>query len=301
MNRVTRFGLFSIVFFVVSSVLVPIANGTPDEEGPLITSAVVSPTGSLQPGDVISIVLTMYDPGGSGIRNTQFTINDKFGRNKTPFNGMDCGLSCTMYASGNSVSEVTFQFLVDETWGTDGFATLGSIRVFDKLTNGTYFYSDGKYQNLQTRGMYPGKHPLADLRITLGSPPSASTTTSSTSPSSTTTKPSSTNKTPGVTIPSLPTTSSSSSTTPSVNSVVEMPTIMIMSNASAASLAKLANIEVQSPSRVTLRVIPGSAKNCKVSRGALRGLKAGSCKVAVTVTPEKGKSTSKTITLMVTK
>jgi uncharacterized protein YjdB len=47
--------------------------------------------------------------------------------------------------------------------------------------------------------------------------------------------------------------------------------------------------------------LSGSTKYCKVSGTSLKGLKAGSCKVTVTVTPKKGKAISKTVSLKVTK
>ena len=67
--------------------------------------------------------------------------------------------------------------------------------------------------------------------------------------------------------------------------------------ATAKSIATYAKLKVASTSIVTLRVLPSSAKFCKVSGSTLKGLKAGSCKVTVTVTPKKGRSTTKTVTL----
>jgi hypothetical protein len=79
------------------------------------------------------------------------------------------------------------------------------------------------------------------------------------------------------------------------------PQVSISKSAFAKSIAKLAELNVLSGSKVSLKVIRSSAKYCRVLGTTLKGLKAGSCKVAVTVTPKKGKATSKTITLMVTK
>ncbi len=67
------------------------------------------------------------------------------------------------------------------------------------------------------------------------------------------------------------------------------------------SLAAYARIVVASNSKISLKVVPTYVKYCKVSSATLKGLKTGSCKVTVTVTSKKGKATSKTITLKVTK
>jgi hypothetical protein len=67
------------------------------------------------------------------------------------------------------------------------------------------------------------------------------------------------------------------------------------------SLAVSAKIKVIATSKVSLKVARSSSKFCKVSGTTLKGLKTGSCKVTVTVTPKKGKATSKTVTLKVTK
>jgi hypothetical protein len=72
-------------------------------------------------------------------------------------------------------------------------------------------------------------------------------------------------------------------------------------SATAKSIAAYAKLNVLSTSKVKLKVVASSAKFCRVSGTTLKGLKAGSCKVTVTVTPKKGRATSKTVTLKVTK
>ena len=67
------------------------------------------------------------------------------------------------------------------------------------------------------------------------------------------------------------------------------------------SLAVYAKIKVIATSKVSVKVVRSSSKFCKVSGTTLKGLKTGSCKVTVTVTPKKGKATWKTVTLKVTK
>ena len=78
-------------------------------------------------------------------------------------------------------------------------------------------------------------------------------------------------------------------------------TVKLSRAASAKSIAAFAKLKVLSTSKVSLKVVSSYAKNCRVSLGTLKGLKAGSCKVTVTVTPKKGRATSKTVTLKVSK
>ena len=91
-------------------------------------------------------------------------------------------------------------------------------------------------------------------------------------------------------------------TTPTVTTpTVTTPTVTTKKSATAKSIATYAKLAVISTSKVSLKVVTSYAKYCKVSGATLKGLKAGSCKVTVTVTPKKGRATSKTVTLKVTK
>jgi hypothetical protein len=91
-------------------------------------------------------------------------------------------------------------------------------------------------------------------------------------------------------------------TTPTVTTpTVTTPTVTTKKAATAKSIATYAKLVVLSTSKVSLKVVSSYAKYCKVSGTTLKGLKAGSCKVTVTVTPKKGRATSKTVTLKVTK
>jgi hypothetical protein len=58
---------------------------------------------------------------------------------------------------------------------------------------------------------------------------------------------------------------------------------------------------VPSTSKVSLKVVPSYTKYCTVSGTTLRGIKTGTCKVTVIVTPKKGKATTKIVTLQVAK
>jgi hypothetical protein len=82
---------------------------------------------------------------------------------------------------------------------------------------------------------------------------------------------------------------------------VTPPRVTLSKAVSLKSIATFAKLKVLSSSRVRLKVVSSSSKFCKVSGATLRGLKTGSCKVTVTVTPKKGRPTSKTVTLKVAK
>lgn len=88
------------------------------------------------------------------------------------------------------------------------------------------------------------------------------------------------------------------SSSPVTATVVTMKTSKAVA---AKSIAAFAKLKVLSTSKVSLKVVPSSAKFCRVFGASLKGLKAGSCKVTVTVKPKKGKAISKTITLKVSK
>jgi YVTN family beta-propeller protein len=82
---------------------------------------------------------------------------------------------------------------------------------------------------------------------------------------------------------------------------VVAPKVTTSKSVTAKSIATFAKLTVLSTSKVTLKVISGYSKFCKVSGSSLKGLKVGTCKVTITVTPKKGKLTSKTVSLKVTK
>ena len=109
---------------------------------------------------------------------------------------------------------------------------------------------------------------------------------------------------PTVTTPTVttPTVTTPTVTTPTVTTpTVTTPKLTTSKSASAKSIATFAKLKVLATSKVSLKVVASSAKFCRVSGSSLKGLKAGSCKVAVTVKPKKGKAISKTVTLKVSK
>jgi hypothetical protein len=86
----------------------------------------------------------------------------------------------------------------------------------------------------------------------------------------------------------------------SVLGAVSNPTVSRTKAATAKSIAVYAKIPVLSTSKVSLKVKSGYGKFCKVSGTVLKGVKAGTCKVTVTVTPKKGKVILRSVTLRVT-
>jgi len=109
--------------------------------------------------------------------------------------------------------------------------------------------------------------------------------------------------TPTVSAPTVSTTVAtvSAPTVSTTVSTVSAPTVTTRKSATAKSIAVYAKLAVLGTSKMSLKVVPSSAKYCKVSGTTLKGLKTGSCKVTVTVTPKKGKVVSKTVTLKVSK
>jgi alpha-tubulin suppressor-like RCC1 family protein len=86
-----------------------------------------------------------------------------------------------------------------------------------------------------------------------------------------------------------------------VTTIINTLKLTISKTITAKSIATDAKLKVASTSKVALRVLPSSAKFCKVSGSTLKGLKAGTCKVTVTVTPKKGKALFKTVMLKIAK
>ncbi len=84
-------------------------------------------------------------------------------------------------------------------------------------------------------------------------------------------------------------------------SVLSAPVVTTRKTTTAVSLARYAKLAVPSKSKISLKVVTSYAKYCKVVGTTLRGVNAGLCKVTVTVTPKKGKASSRTIQLKVLK
>ena len=76
-------------------------------------------------------------------------------------------------------------------------------------------------------------------------------------------------------------------------------TLAISKTSSFTTLTTLAKLTKAKTSKVSAVVAASSKNICQVVKNSVKGLKAGSCKVTVTVTTAKGKKTSQTITLKV--
>ena len=76
-------------------------------------------------------------------------------------------------------------------------------------------------------------------------------------------------------------------------------TLAISKTSSFTTLTTLAKMTKAKSSKVSVVVAASSKNICQVVKNSVKGLKAGSCKVTVTVTTAKGKKTSQTITLKV--
>ena len=87
---------------------------------------------------------------------------------------------------------------------------------------------------------------------------------------------------------------------PTLATVIQQPVVSTKKAATAVSLAKYARITLPTGSKISLKVQTTSAKYCKVSGTTVRGVKSGTCKVVVTVTPKKGRAVVRTVTLKVT-
>jgi cell division septation protein DedD len=128
------------------------------------------------------------------------------------------------------------------------------------------------------------------------------TASSVASPSSVSVTPSAPNQpSPVQSIPvqSAPVASPTTGATPSV-ATPSSPKLSIGKKRSAASLAKLASLNVTSRSRVKLTVATSSRRQCRVSGATVQGVRGGICRVRVAVTTS-GKTRTRTVNLQIGK
>ena len=164
--------------------------------------------------------------------------------------------------------------------------TEGICLMTEWIRNQTYDFVISSWNGKGEGSSTSVKHTTPGWNTTSTSAPSPSTTQKTT--------PTTIVRTPAVTTPAV--------TTPAANTSTTSLIRVKMSKAIAVkSIATFSGLSAPSTSKVSLKVLSSSTKYCKVSGTTLKGLKIGSCKVTVTVTPKKGKATSKTITLVVTK
>ena len=134
--------------------------------------------------------------------------------------------------------------------------------------------------------------------------PAVTTTVPAAAPVATTVPASGSNST-ATTVPSTSTGSTTVTTTPPSSAVSSGATVSSAvasgKTASKTTLLALAKVKVPAGAKYAIKVAGASSKFCKVSGTGVKALKAGSCKVTVTVTPKKGKATAKTVTLKILK
>ena len=123
----------------------------------------------------------------------------------------------------------------------------------------------------------------------------ASAATSSSSSSSSTSTTTTTTEAPAVPPTTAPPSGSNSGAVSIVSNVVRHG-----ATTSKTTLLKLAKTTVPAGGKYSLKIPSTYSKVCKVSGTGVKTLKAGSCKVTITITPKKGRVTSKIVTLKVT-
>jgi YVTN family beta-propeller protein len=108
-------------------------------------------------------------------------------------------------------------------------------------------------------------------------------------------------ETPAAPVAAAPINSIPVSSAQSLAKMIVAPALSLKKPVTNKSIVTYSKLVVASTSKVAVKISPASAKYCKVVGTSVKALKAGSCKVTVTVTPKKGKPTSKTVTLKVAK
>ncbi len=199
-------------------------------------------------------------------------------------NSADVGLSkfTVKLSDGSLVCTIMLQ-----SNAKNGFCTMN-----DWIRGGIYDFVTSSWNGKGEGSSTSVKHTMPGWNTTSTPAPAPSTPTLTT-PIVTTPKVSTpTLTTPIVTTPKV---STPTLTTPKAGT----PRVTMSKAASVRSIALYAKLNASPTSKITLKVVSRSAKYCKVSGSTLKGLKTGSCKVTVIVTPKKGRATSKTLTLKV--
>ena len=209
----------------------------------------------------------------------------------------------------------------------NAFIGLFNVAAFDAETGGTIKDSCVGSTTCELERLTPGIAYWVEASVIAGNNwdpfPSARTRVVATAlPEVATTVPVVTATVPAATpVTTVPASSGSNSATTTVPSTSAGPTTAAPSSASGAvdirttvssavalgktasktTLLALAKVKVPAGAKYAIKVAGASSKFCKVSGSGVKALKAGSCKVTVTVTPKKGKATAKTVTLKISK
>ena len=93
---------------------------------------------------------------------------------------------------------------------------------------------------------------------------------------------------------------SGSTNSPSITSASKI-TLRKTKTISSKALATHVKIRVPSGAKIYVRVLPASSKICRMTKSGIQGIKTGNCRVQIRVTPVKGKATTKSISLVVSR
>ena len=77
------------------------------------------------------------------------------------------------------------------------------------------------------------------------------------------------------------------------------PVISVKIAATATSIAKYAKVSIPAGAGISVKVLSSSSRYCKVMGSSVKGIKKGTCKVTLTVSPKKGPRVTKTVVLKV--
>ena len=205
----------------------------------------------------------------------------------------------------NISSSVTFTALASASGAaikrTNAFGTIAMSSDTEVLS-----VSDGATENISfavsaTSGASTTTYSIAVTRSPVSTTTAAPTTTASpatTSAPATTASPATTSAPVAATTPATTATTATATVVPPTTVAVQ-PVISSSKTATAASLAKYAKVSVPSGAKISVKVLPISAKYCKVLGTSVKGIKRGTCKVTLTVTPKKGSKVLKTIVLKI--
>jgi hypothetical protein len=75
--------------------------------------------------------------------------------------------------------------------------------------------------------------------------------------------------------------------------------LKVKKSISNSSVIKSSKITISKGAKTTVTIPKTSQSVCRIVGTSIRGLKKGSCRVTVTMTPKKGKKVSKTLTVKV--
>ena len=163
--------------------------------------------------------------------------------------------------------------------------TSGAVKCWGDGAGGGLGYSN-------TSSIGDDETPATVGSVDLGGVSALATTTTV----ATTLPPTTTSTAPGLPTTVVTTTTTSPATT-TTNTIAS--TVSRGKSFSSASIAKLAKITVKPGSKISLKVSAATSTRCRVTGTSVKGLRAGACRVTITVKPRTGRSTVRTVTITV--